>query len=125
MSLYYYSQHERTVYKKLQQMYPDLVSEEKIGNLFRLKNSVDLYSDIIYKSVDWPLSNYSLKEIASYLGFKWRDESPSGAMSILWYYDYLQSKDKKILQRIIDYNEDDCRATMTIKKALEWFVCLI
>jgi uncharacterized protein len=119
MGLYYYSGHERMIYKKLQQMYPDVVSEEEIEQLFSRKNSVDLYSDIIYKSVDWPLSSYSLKEVASYLGFKWRDKSPSGAESILWYNEYLQSKDKKILQRIIDYNEDDCKATMVIKNALQ------
>lgn len=119
MSLYYYSRHEEAVYKKLQQMYPNVISKEEIDNLFCRKNSVDLYSDIIYKSIDWPLSSYSLKAIASYLGFKWRDKSPSGAESILWYHEYLESKDKKILQRIIDYNEDDCKATMTIKRALE------
>ena len=119
MSLYYYSQHEKTVYKKLQQLYPDVVSEEKIEELFEREKSIDLYSDIIYKAIDWPLSSYSLKEIAVYLGFKWRDKSPSGALSILWYHEYLESKDEKILQRIVDYNEDDCKATMAIKKALE------
>ncbi len=119
MSLYYYSGHEKTMYKKLQQMCPDVASEEEIEELFGRKNSVDLYSDIIYKSIDWPLSSYSLKEVATYLGFDWRDQSPSGAESILWYNEYLESKDKKILQRIIDYNEDDCKATMVIKKALD------
>ncbi|MFH1896362.1 MAG: TM0106 family RecB-like putative nuclease [bacterium] len=119
ISLYYYSGHEKTMYRKLQEMYPDVVSKEEIEKLFGRKNSIDLYSDIIYKSVDWPLSSYSLKEIASYLGFKWRDESPSGAESIIWYHEYLRSKDEKVLQRILDYNEDDCKATMVIKMALE------
>ena len=125
MSLYYYSGHEKTMYKKLQQMYPEVVSEKEIEELFSSKNSVDLYSDIIYKSVDWPLSSYSLKDVASYLGFRWRDESPLGAESILWYHDYLDSKDEKILQRIINYNEDDCKATMIIKRALEKLRCCI
>ena len=119
VGLYYYSRHEEAVYKKLRQMYPDVVNEEEIEELFGRKNSVDLYGDIICKSIDWPLSSYSLKDIASYLGFKWRDKSPSGAESILWYNEYLQSKEKEVLQRIIDYNEDDCRATMVVKRALE------
>ena len=29
------------------------------------------------------------KPIAQYLGFKWRDESPSGALSIQWFNEYI------------------------------------
>jgi len=27
----------------------------------------------------WPINDYSIKNLASYLGFHWRDKSPSGA----------------------------------------------
>lgn len=116
-SLYYYSQHEKTNYRKLQQQYPDVISEEDVLKLFNSENSVDLYS-IILKNTDWPLPSYSLKEIAIYLGFKWRDETPSGALSIQWYNEYLNTKDEKIINRILEYNEDDCKATMIIKDYL-------
>lgn len=116
-SLYYYSQHEKTNYKKLQKQYPDVISEEDVQKLFENDNSIDLYS-IIYKSTDWPLSSYSLKDIAVYLGFKWRDETPSGALSIQWYNEYLKTNDEKIMQRILEYNEDDCKATMVVKDYL-------
>jgi len=117
-SLYYYSHHEKTTYKKLQRKYPDVITEEDLLKIFENKNSVDLYS-VVGKDTDWPLTSYSLKAIATYLGFKWRDETPSGALSIQWYNEYLKEKDKKIMDRILKYNEDDCKATMILKDFLE------
>lgn len=116
-SIYYYSHHEKTTYKKLQNKYSDVITEEELLRIFDNPNSIDLYS-VIYKNTDWPLGSYSLKEIATYLGFKWRDETPSGALSIQWYNEYLKEKDKKIMERILKYNEDDCKATMIIKDYL-------
>ena len=72
----------------------------------------------MFKKTDWPLPSYSIKDIANYLGFKWRDESPSGALSIQWFNEYIKVKDPNILKRIIEYNEDDCKATMILKDKL-------
>jgi len=115
---YYYSPHEKTTYRKMQKLYPDAVSAEEVENFFGNPNVIDLYS-IILKHTDWPLGSYSLKEIAQFLGFKWRDETPSGALSIQWFNEYLKNKEEDILKRILEYNEDDCKATMVMKDALE------
>jgi len=117
-SFYYYSKHEETIFKKLHEQYPDVITKEKIDFLFNNKNSIDLYYDIVLKNTDWPLDSYSLKDIATYLGFKWRDESPSGALSIQWYNEYLKTKNEESLNRILKYNEDDCKATMVLKDFL-------
>lgn len=117
-SLYYYSHHEKTTYKKLQHKYPTVISEEDLLKILENKNSIDLYS-VVCKQTDWPLTSYSLKDIATYLGFKWRDETPSGALSIQWYNEYLKQKDEKIMERILKYNEDDCKATMVLKDFFE------
>ena len=118
-SVYYYSPHEKTTYKKLQKQYPDVISIEEVENFFNDPNVIDLYNDIILKNTDWPLGSYSLKAIATYLGFEWRDESPSGALSIEWFNQYLETGDEEILKRILEYNEDDCKATMVMKDGLE------
>ncbi|MFA6306620.1 MAG: TM0106 family RecB-like putative nuclease [Patescibacteria group bacterium] len=117
-AVYYYSPYEKTVYKKMRQTYPEVVSEDELEDFFAREKTIDLYMDIIYKHTDWPLGSYSIKEIAVYLGFKWRDETPSGALSIQWYNEYLKTKDEKILKRILEYNEDDCKATMVLKDFL-------
>lgn len=73
---------------------------------------------VVLKNTDWPVGSYSLKALAQYLGFSWRDKTPSGALSIQWFNDYIQTKDESILNRILLYNEDDCRATMVLKDGI-------
>lgn len=118
-AVYYYSRHERTTYRNLQKQYPDVVSEEEVEAFFDPTQAIDLYTDVVLKHTDWPLSSYSIKDLATYAGFHWRDATPSGALSIKWYNDYLEQKDEKLLQRILIYNEDDCRATMVVKDKLQ------
>lgn len=43
---------------------------------------VDLYFDVVKKATEWPLYDQSIKTLAQYLGFEWRDPDPSGAASI-------------------------------------------
>jgi len=117
--LYYYSSHEPTTYKRMQKQYTDVISLDEIETIFTSQHAIDLYYGCILKYTDWPLYSYSLKEIARYLGFDWRDKTPSGALSIQWFNEYLEDKDPKKLQRIIEYNEDDCKATMVIKDYLD------
>ncbi|MDD5464905.1 MAG: TM0106 family RecB-like putative nuclease [Candidatus Omnitrophica bacterium] len=116
-SIYYYSHHEKTAYRRLSQRYPEIIAKEKLDTFFDNPNAIDLYR-VVEKHTDWPLSSYSLKDLATYLGFKWRDESPSGALSIRWYNDFLQNHSEELLKRILEYNEDDCRATMVLKDGI-------
>lgn len=116
-SVYYYAHYEKTTYKKLQKKYPEVISLEKVEEFFDNPNVIDLYQ-VVLKHTDWPAGSYSLKALAVYLGFEWRDESPSGALSIQWFNEYLEKKDPDMLQRILDYNEDDCKATMVLKDAI-------
>ena len=116
-SVYYYSHHEKTTYRKMQKKYPDVISGKEVDDFFDNPNVIDLYK-IVMKNTDWPLSNYSLKALAVYLGFEWRDKTPSGALSIEWFNKYIETKDQKEMERILLYNEDDCKATMILKDGL-------
>lgn len=118
-SLYYYSSYEKTAYRRLEKKYPNIIIKEELEAFFKKDNVIDLYIDIILKFTDWPIFSYSLKDLATYLGFKWRDDTPSGALSIQWYNEYLENKDKAILNRILEYNEDDCKALMVLKDGIE------
>lgn len=117
-AVYYYSAHEKTNYKALLKKYPDVIAAETVEALFSSPNFIDLYS-VVIKNTDWPLPSYSVKEIARYLGFEWRDKSPSGALSIQWFNEYINTKDETIKKRILEYNEDDCKAMLVLKNALE------
>jgi len=115
--IYYYSPYEKASYKRMSKKHPDVISKDEVEQFFERHNVIDLYQ-IVQGKTDWPLSSYSIKDIATYLGFKWRDESPSGALSIQWYNEYIKTKDPEILKRILEYNEDDCKATMILKDKL-------
>ena len=113
-AIYYYSKYERTIYRKLRAKYPHVCSESDVEALFAPTHAVDLYFDVVFKATEWPTRDFSIKTLAKYLGFQWRDAHPSGAASIEWFHRWVMSRDPDIRQRILDYNEDDCRATRVL-----------
>ena len=113
-SIYYYSRYERTIYRKLQEKYPDVCTASEIEELFNSAGAVDLYDDVVKKATEWPTNDYSLKTLATYLGFTWRDKHPSGAASIEWFDRWVKTGDGSMRQRILDYNADDCIATRVL-----------
>ncbi len=58
-----------------------------------------------------------LKQLAVAAGFHWRDENPSGEASMLWYEVARNenSQGNASRQRLLEYNEDDCRATKALR----------
>jgi predicted RecB family nuclease len=64
----------------------------------------------------------SLKTVAPLTGFAWRDEDPGGAQSMQWWEratepDTPGDEQEAIRRRLLEYNEDDVRATLHIR---EW-----
>jgi uncharacterized protein len=68
-------------------------------------------------SVVLPLSSYSLKAVAPWMGFAWTGEVEGGQDSVLEYLDWLEDGDRSHLDHILHYNEEDCRATRVV---LDW-----
>jgi predicted RecB family nuclease len=118
-AIYYYSAYEKSTYRRLSRKYPEVITESEVDSIFDHTNVIDLYTDFVHKHTDWPLGSYGIKAIAQYLGFQWRDETPSGALSIQWYNDFLATGDDSYLNRVLEYNEDDCKATMVVKDYLK------
>lgn len=60
--------------------------------------------------------NESLKGIAKSLDFSWRQEDVTGLTTVALYLAYVSSgsSDENSKEKILIYNEDDCRATMHI-----------
>ncbi|MFQ5995748.1 MAG: TM0106 family RecB-like putative nuclease [Acidiferrobacterales bacterium] len=109
---YVYSPKERTSLRRMMERYElDSAVYERY-----LEREFDLYGDLVVKYSDWPTYSYGIKQIARLVGFEWRDPDPSGANSIVWYNEYIKSPfQQEILQRILDYNEDDCRAMVVLR----------
>ena len=69
-----------------------------------------------------PVESYSLKSIARWVGFEWRDSDASGAQSLYWYDQWQKTGDRAFCEAIVRYNEDDCRATRRVKDWLWTFL---
>lgn len=109
--LYHYGWSEIDVFRSLAKKYntpPDVlanIEEQSIDLLGRLR-----------ESVIFPLSFYSLKDIAQFLGFHWRHQDASGLNSVLWYEEWLKSGNQDALKDVIEYNEDDVLATWHLQQ---------
>ncbi len=108
--IYHYAFYERLVFERLVTRYgapASLVEKFK-------ENTIDLHTKLIDSAI-LPVYFYSLKDVGSYLNYKWDDPHAGGAESILWYKEWLEKGDDAIIKKILRYNEDDVRATMAIK----------
>ncbi len=65
-----------------------------------------------------PIKNYSLKTVAGWMGFKWKQKNVSGAKALYWWIQYKITSNDIFLKKIIIYNRDDCLATLHIAKWL-------
>lgn len=112
--IYHYAYYERQVFDRLALKYG---APNTLVTKFH-DNTIDLHTKLVDSAV-LPLYFYSLKDVAGYLGYKWSDADAGGAESVIWYREWLENKDKKLLDKLIRYNEDDVRATLLIKEWLE------
>ncbi|WP_354269378.1 TM0106 family RecB-like putative nuclease [Bradyrhizobium japonicum] len=113
-AIYHYSKYERSTYRRLQRKYSDVCSRKEVDRLFDPTRATDLYGDVVLKATEWPTRDRSIKSLARYLGFAWRDPQPSGAASVAWYDSWCTHRSEELKQRILDYNADDCRATRIV-----------
>lgn len=73
---------------------------------------------IVRSSAERPTWDHSIKTLAKFLGFSWRDSHPSGVASIEWYDRFVETSDRALPQRVLDYNENDCRAMAVLLDAI-------
>ncbi|MGD6935106.1 MAG: TM0106 family RecB-like putative nuclease [Candidatus Bathyarchaeia archaeon] len=85
-----------------------------------LANMRDLYKDAT-ANFAFPTYGNGLKQVAAYIGYKWKHADVNAMESIALYFQYIQdpTKNKEKLEKVIDYNQDDCTATMLIKDWME------
>jgi predicted RecB family nuclease len=84
---------------------------------------VDL-APVLTKQLVWPTEDHTLKSLAKYARFIWRDNDPSGSNSVVWYQRAIDPDEpnrEEWQTRIIEYNEDDCEATAVLLAWLQRF----
>jgi len=89
--------------------------KEEVERLM-LPHMIDLHK-VATKWYVFPTYSHGLKDVATFLGFKWRHDDINALDAIAYYLKYQEDPDryKDKLQGIVDYNEDDCVATRVVK----------
>ncbi len=112
--IFHFSEYEVDAINRLAKLYGTPKTEIQA----LLTRFVDLHQ-LVTKSIFLPVESYSLKSLANWIGFEWREQGASGDQCVCWYDRWLKTSDRDSLTSILRYNEDDCRATFHLK---DWLV---
>jgi len=113
--IYHYSGYERQALNQLNNRYG---FDDRVPAL--LDRCVDLLV-VVRNHVALPITSYSLKHVANWLGYRWTTEIQTGADSMVMYNQWLNSQDRYYLETVQQYNRHDCEAMILIK---DWLMGL-
>lgn len=65
-----------------------------------------------------PVPTYSIKKVAPFFGFSWRQKEVNAFESMVLYWDWLENNNDELIQKVLKYNEDDCLAMVYIDRKL-------
>jgi uncharacterized protein len=111
--IFHFSDYEAETVKRLAKLYN--TPPWQLKSL--LSRFVDVHQQVM-NTVTLPVESYSLKHLARWLGFEWRDPGITGSQCVCLYDQWLKTGDRSLLDVILRYNEDDCRATYQLKNWL-------
>ncbi|HAC62573.1 MAG TPA: recombinase B [Cyanothece sp. UBA12306] len=115
--IFHFSDYEVETIKRLGRLYE--TPRGQINAL--LTRFIDLHHRVTTSAI-LPVESYSLKSLANWIGFEWRDRGIGGDQCVWWYDQWLKTGDRTFLNSIVRYNEDDCRATFYLKNWLIEFL---
>ena len=76
---------------------------------------IDLKEEIKHRPY-FPVSSYSIKEVAPVCGFHWSQGDVDGQSAQLMYIDWLKTGDETIIQRVEQYNREDVLAMVAVDR---------
>jgi predicted RecB family nuclease len=113
--LIHYGSYETQFLKRMRTRYPDIESPSFLDHL--ISSALNLLS-VIYAQVYFPTYSNGLKDVASYLGYRWSDGAASGLTAILWRSQWESSHDPGVKEKLLVYNLEDCAAAEKVTEAL-------
>lgn len=116
--IYHWHHYERTHLSKMMEKYgirPDVADMVLSPNVL-----FDLHK-IATGMFAFPVPGTGLKSVAKWMGFKWQHSDVGALSSVNLYQRYVMDPkaNRDMLDRVLDYNRDDCVATAVVK---DWIV---
>ena len=106
----HFGRYEKDFVREMFQRYGEndgLSEEGLVSRLF------DIHA-AIRTNVFFPVYSNGLKEIASFLGFRWQGPIQSGINSIVWRYKWDEARDVAVKEALLRYNHEDCLAVLAV-----------
>ena len=114
-TLVHYGSYEAMFFRRMTQRYGTPAINSRAANA--LSAAINLVT-IIFAQFYFPTFSNGIKEIATYLGFKWHEVNPSGVQTIQWREKWEQSREDCHKARLITYNRQDCEALGLVTQAV-------
>jgi len=113
-ALYHWTEYEVRKMRKLAAAHPQ--DSEKLNKLcaicYDLKVAVN---DAFYL----PAPSFSLKAAAPAFGFNWRQDDCGAMDSMVYFTNWLKTGNEDLLNKVLMYNEDDCKAMLFLENKLK------
>ena len=117
-NIYHYSNYEVEALKRLSNQYA--IAEHELDNLLRREKFCDLFT-IVRESIRISEPAYSIKNLETFYMKKRLQNIKNGGESIEIFHLWLQTKNKKYLDELEEYNKIDCISTHDLH---EWLLKL-
>lgn len=111
--IYHYGDYEQTRLTVMAKRYHD----EENPWLKRFCSQMIDIKELVSDHVTFPIFFYSLKAIGAFLGVRRSEDIHHGRESVFVYEDWLKTKNPFLWRQLLEYNEDDVRATASL---LDW-----
>lgn len=112
--IYHYGSYETKALKSAVRKYGGSLKQDFTKIEKRMVNLLAYLRTYIYP----PTYSNGLKELASFLDFKWTEHEADGLQSIEWRKQWEQTNDFIWKEKLQWYNQDDCKA---LEKVNQWF----
>jgi predicted RecB family nuclease len=113
--VFHYATYEESALKRLAAQHG--VRKNEIGSLIQSGTLVDLHR-VVREAIQVSEPSYSLKNLEVFYMPQRAGEVKTADASVVVYEQWRHSGDPKLLQKIADYNEADCRSTLLLRNWL-------
>jgi len=117
--LLHYGSFETAFFRKMIKRYGALTTNSPVDRA--VSSAVNVLA-LIFANVYFPTYSNGLKDVAGFLGFNWSDPESSGLQSIVWRQQWEASRDPRVAEKLITYNQEDCEALRLVVSALSAIV---
>ena len=112
--LYHWTEYEAKKMRKMAQ--ENKHDEQKLNRLVSLCYDLKVATQ---KAFYLPAPSFSLKAAAPAFGFNWRQDDCGAMDSMVYFTNWLKTGNEDLLNKVLMYNEDDCKAMLYLEEKLK------